>query len=433
MMATTYLRSIDTPGAFERGFTIAVLLFLTGAFLNLIVEPGPNLTQSSGMIGMQIAWGIVYLIMFTLLFKHCPGFIRIFFRQWWLVLLMALVLASATWSVVPGTTFRRGLSVICTTFFGLYFALRYDWATQLQLLRKMCLIAVVMSYIFGILQIGHSVDDLRDVWIGIYSQKNGLGRMMVFSAMIFLLEGQTPGRSKMRMWMAIAASFVLILLSKSSTSLGVFFLLLGFYLLRGNLRGSKRRVFAKLAFASSVSSLILYFVLRNLATVMALFKRDVTLTGRLYIWVLGTVMALQKPWLGYGYSAFWLGPQGPSGKIWAALNWAAPGAHNGMLELWLDLGLAGVGLFIMGFLLYAWKAVAVFRSSQESVYSWPLIYLAFLVFMNFTESTLLSGNVIFWALYTSVAIDVSLPQLAEAVSEVRSRLLRQHNLVHGHA
>jgi len=382
---------------------------------------------------MQIAWAIVYFIMFILLVRHCPGFLRTFFRHWWLVSLVGLVLASSFWSAVPGTTFRRGVSVACTTFFGIYFALRYDRADQLQLLRKMCTIAVVSSFLFGIFHLGHSVDNLNDVWIGIYSQKNGLGRMMVFCALVYIVEGHAFQRSAFWISSRVGAAFSLILLSKSSTSFFVFCLLICTYFFRDCLRGSTRQLFAIFSSLGAGTALGLYWTFHHLGLIKLLLHKDVTLTGRLYIWVLGTVMALQKPWFGYGYSGFWLGPQGPSGRIWRALNWAAPGAHNGILELWLDLGLVGITIFLIGFLLCVWRAISAFRASPAVANAWPVMYLVFVVLMNFTESTLVGGNVIFWALYCTVAVDLSISMSPRPVIARGTKFLGHQDLAHGHA
>jgi O-antigen ligase len=150
-----------------------------------------------------------------------------------------------------------------------------------------------------------------------------------------------------------------------------------------------------------------HWILYKLSYVSDVLHKDVTLTGRLYIWILGTVMALRQPWLGYGYSAFWLGPKGPSARIWVALKWAAPGAHNGLLELWLDLGLLGIIIFLIGFVVYAGRVLRAFRKTSAPEREWPLIFFAFLVLMNLTESALLGGNSIFWTLYVAAAVCVS--------------------------
>jgi exopolysaccharide production protein ExoQ len=69
--------------------------------------------------------------------------------------------------------------------------------------------------------------------------------------------------------------------------------------------------------------------------------RDSTLTGRTDLWKLLLTMN-QDPWLGAGFANFWLGER--LERIWEVLPYHANEAHNGYLEVFLNLGLAGVAL-----------------------------------------------------------------------------------------
>ena len=66
--------------------------------------------------------------------------------------------------------------------------------------------------------------------------------------------------------------------------------------------------------------------------------------GRTDIWVLVMRSIAKRPLLGYGYYAFWQGLKGESGNIIVAAHWVFGYAHNGVLEIWLQLGLVGTAL-----------------------------------------------------------------------------------------
>ena len=68
--------------------------------------------------------------------------------------------------------------------------------------------------------------------------------------------------------------------------------------------------------------------------------KDPTLTGRTEIW--GLVLGLHtNPWFGTGFESFWLGPR--LDKMRTALpNFPINEAHNGYLEVYLNLGWAGI-------------------------------------------------------------------------------------------
>src|SRR5207244_5423105 len=67
--------------------------------------------------------------------------------------------------------------------------------------------------------------------------------------------------------------------------------------------------------------------------------RDSTLTGRTDIWkeVLSTDV---DPWLGTGFESFWLGKRAE--QLWKKYYWHPNQAHNGYIEIFINLGWAGV-------------------------------------------------------------------------------------------
>src|SRR4029077_20400107 len=132
--------------------------------------------------------------------------------------------------------------------------------------------------------------------------------------------------------------------------------LLCFFPLLPRLRSERSKVVRTLVFAGIAGIAVLYLILSNFEAFTAALNRDPNMTGRIPMWISSAVMALQRPWLGYGYGAFWVGTEGPSLGVWRIMDWEAPHAHNGLLNLWLDLGLAGVGAFLAGFLLSVRRA-----------------------------------------------------------------------------
>jgi O-antigen ligase len=111
--------------------------------------------------------------------------------------------------------------------------------------------------------------------------------------------------------------------------------------------------------------------------------KDPTLTGRTEIW--GLVLGLHtNAWVGTGYESFWLGQR--LTKLQNALpNLLINEAHNGYLEVYLNLGWAGV-CFIAVLLLTGYKRViAGIRGNPEKA-SLFLGFLLCLLFYSFTEA-----------------------------------------------
>jgi exopolysaccharide production protein ExoQ len=118
-------------------------------------------------------------------------------------------------------------------------------------------------------------------------------------------------------------------------------------------------------------------------------------------------MALRRPWLGYGFNAFWLPDESYTQRIWHLLGWMPPHAHNGVLELWLELGIVGAGFFLALFVYYVAKSVKFLRQSPDPAAAWPLIFLIFLFLASLTESEFLGSNSVTFILYVAVAATVS--------------------------
>src|ERR1700721_251780 len=70
--------------------------------------------------------------------------------------------------------------------------------------------------------------------------------------------------------------------------------------------------------------------------------RDPTLTGRTDIWKLVLGMT-GNPLVGTGFESFWLGQR--LAKMWSVYWWHPREAHDGYIEVFLNLGWLGVLLF----------------------------------------------------------------------------------------
>ncbi len=385
----------------ERVFIIFVLLLSTGAFLNLEVGHVDN--PETGNAGWQVVWIGIYLISALFVWNRSKNLGRILNREFWLLSIVVLAVGSTFWSDDPFLTARRGIALICTTLFGVYLADRFSLKQQLRLLAITFSIAALLSLIFQLLGLGKAVDDASG-WIGIYTQKNSLGLIMAFgSAVLLLVRGFDEIYGK---WATVGAMFciLLLLLSQSMTAIIMFAVLMIMFPLCRALRKSYRVL---VGLAAVAIPLLVYFgnwVFENLDVVTEFIGKDVTLTGRVELWILSFVMASQHPWLGYGYEAFWRGGEGPSSAIWHLLSWDPPHSHNGYLEIWLALGFTGLALFMIGFLSYVRRAIHHLRATSGFEGCWPLIFLVLTFLSNLTGVNFLSRNSIFWIMYVAVGV-----------------------------
>ena len=100
--------------------------------------------------------------------------------------------------------------------------------------------------------------------------------------------------------------------------------------------------------------------------------RNATLTGRTKIWHQVLQVPI-NPLFGAGFESFWLGDR--LDKIWTLRNQLLNEAHNGYLEVYLNLGWVGVGLLTLVLLTTYTGVIATFRQDPE----WGGLLLAYLI------------------------------------------------------
>jgi len=134
--------------------------------------------------------------------------------------------------------------------------------------------------------------------------------------------------------------------------------------------------------------------------------RDPTLTGRTVIWnqVLGMVA---NPLLGAGFESFWLGER--LKKMWSIYYWHPNQAHNGYLEVFLDLGWIGVAFLAVVLVIGYRNAVGAFRRDWRAG-SLKLAFFVAAAAYNLTEAMFKMTNPVWitflWAATAGVEASV---------------------------
>ncbi len=241
-------------------------------------------------------------------------------------------------------------------------------------------------------------------WRGIFGEKNTLGRFATL-ALIVGASSYGDARSEGRvwhLWVPVTILAVLLVMSKSATAVLVAVILALLWPLFRALRGNRTLLVSALIFVALVGLGISAFFIEVSDTIFNSLGRDATLTGRTRLWELVLEKILERPLLGYGFGSFWLGLNGPSADVWELLGFATPHSHNGLLDLMLNIGGLGTGLFLIGFCDGLFKAIRRMRVGTQSVDVWPIAFLSFMVLYNVTESSILYQNSIYWVMYVSI-------------------------------
>ncbi len=403
----------------ETSYAMLMLIYTTGAFLPFLRGHGGVTEANTYEIAVQIP---LYCLAVLFSVLHWTVVWEATWQVKWIVALTAITVASAGWSPVPLFALRRGLILAGTTAFGIYFGARFDINEQLCILVRVCALVVGLSFVFIVFLPQYGLDSTfhNGSWRGIFAQKNSLGRIAVFSAIVFYFAQPRAGR--WLAWTGIGASVALVLLSKSATSLVILALVASMQIVFRLLR--TRSVLAVPAFSFGGVLLALIILSGNLGPPMILkfLNRDPSLTGRVRLWELTMWAIARRPWFGYGFKSFWLGMEGASAAIVQQLHWSPPSAHNGFLDILLEVGIVGLCLFAIGYLLLWRRALMFLRRDPSDVPLWLCTYLFFMLVYNFSERTILDQNTIFWALYAGSAVNLylDLPRSARATAGDRN-------------
>ncbi|MEH1948779.1 MAG: O-antigen ligase [Nostoc sp.] len=390
----------------EKILTILLLLIAVGA---LTIHPAQEVSMSTlGGDKLDTLFNIVsYLILFYFLILYWKGFIYVIIRSPLQFLLLAIVIFSLLWSedLSSSLTYLRGL--IRIYFLAIYLAMRYPLKEQIKLIAWALGVAASLSMLFSAFVPGyiHESPELLGMWSGIYGHKNELGYMMAWSAGVFLHLALSGHRYRWLMWALCGISVCLIILSRSTTSLMILLtmvLLLPFY-------RSLRRTNYKLQVIMITSTLMLMIIfsillLNNAETVVGTSGKDLTFNGRSDLWDLVISKILERPWLGYGFSGFWT--SNAASKLRATYDWAS-NAHNGFLELLLELGFLGFLTFAAGFVrFFAMALTRIISVAKKPEDYWPMQMLIIIVIVNFSEARLLtpSWN---WLMYVTTSLSLT--------------------------
>jgi autotransporter-associated beta strand protein len=342
--------------------------------------------------------------------------------------LAVLSVLSTAWSQDPAITFRRSVMLLGPTVFALFLHVRYGYRRQLQLLllAGICAAALSLALCVAFPSVGLDPSMNDGSWQGIFPQKNVCARACVFFALpAVVLWGRSAQRTA-----AATLAFVLLgaLLFKAHSATGLILMgvavlaTLSMRLLR-KLRANESVVFCTVLIACVMGGLS--FVASKFAEVALIFGKDSTLTGRTSIWAGALQAILKHPVLGYGYSAFWLGLRGESANIVLATKWMVPTAHDGFLDLWLQLGAVGFALFSISLWQGCSAAVWCLRHVGWEAAEWGAGIMLMTILYNLDETSLMLPRELLWVLYCLAFVNLRAMRF-----EARSRRAEQ---VHVHA
>lgn len=333
--------------------------------------------------------------------------------NWPFLLVFALVSTSPLWSGYPDVAMRRSMRVLLE--FALLVVLASSYRDSLRALQVIWRVLAIVAVLDLAALAVPSVSFTDIGYRGVHNHKNEAGSFALL-ALPFALAGLFVRDLVQRRTAAILlllAVLVVVVLSRSKTSaaLSVIGLVLAFGLI-----GLSR---ASSSLLTVLTVLVFDVVLIGMWTMSAYgvtfegtlagLGIDPTLTGRDEVWRLIQHRSEERPWLGYGYGAFWDTPLTNEEALRdAGITFAFGQGHNGYLDVLIQIGMLGlIGVAVMAVLTLT-HLFLLARAGVEQV----LVAIAAANFSSFwlhniTESTLLRPAADIWVFFVFLMLLVS--------------------------
>jgi O-antigen ligase len=411
-------RTAETPSQLERIFVVAALLLMLGALKGLFsdltqVEGGMG-SSTSGNLRFQLASMTVYMVSLAFIVRRLDHFFWLCLRNKALLVLLAMVMVSALWSTDPVVTLRRGSALLGTSFFAIYLVMRFRPDELMRLLTYAFLAAALASLfaVFLVPSVGLHVGDAHSgLWRGVFGHKNMFGRMMALGAILLLLMTQSRSFPPLLAWGGFLLCALLTAMSQSMTAWVGFMaslpLIVTFRILRDTDDLRAMQYGFLLAFIAAIS---LYLLFSYMDVFLGLLGRDGSLSARTKIWDLAFEAGARQPIFGYGYRVFWT--QDNAAWFYGLLSWSAGfgHSHNAFIDMWLDLGFVGLGVFALVVVIMI-RRILAHRHFYDPVSAlWHPVSILFILITGITEQSLLQQGTIEWVLFVAIAFYVSIPQ-----------------------
>jgi O-antigen ligase len=241
-------------------------------------------------------------------------------------------------------------------------------------------------------------------WRGVYWHRNHLGSIAALLNIIYLIrflvamrEGRNQGVLDGILYMI---SLAVIYFTRSATAYILLIVLHGtLFIVWLWLKISHRLRRVHYGFIGGAGLLSAVLVLTNLDFVFGLFNRDVTMTGRVGLWSHLLEIAGRCPWLGHGFGSFWT-IEANREEIRRLVGWASQPliGDNGLLDIYLHLGVIGVLVFVAVLTLAVGRAVRYGLLQRSLAGFFPLLVLVYALVANLSFSLFAESEVFVWML-----------------------------------
>jgi hypothetical protein len=338
---------------------------------------------------------------------------------------LALAVVSIAWSFYPGATLLGLVAQAGPVIAAIFFATSMSWPRILTALGRATRWILGLSLLFEFIVAVFVRHPIIPFWVdygdgklpdaffwsqanlftgdpiqGIVGNRNLLAFIAVIALVCLVLEftSRSLGRRRSYAWIAVAVAT--LALTRSTTAIAVLVVVAvaaGILILMRRSNEKQRRVVVA---SSTIGVAAVAAVVGMFSTqILRLFGKSPDLTGRFDIWNAVISLAQQRPAFGWGWVSYWVPWVEPFTHLAERKGVTYLQAHNAWLDVWLQLGIVGLVLFVGAVVGACWRSWWFAVDPQLDARGTPVpfvpvtllpaLILTLLVAQSFVESRML--------------------------------------------
>lgn len=331
----------------------------------------------------------------------------------WIIVFFLYACLSVAWSDYPFVAFKRWVKGSGVLVMAMVILTEEDPLESLRwVFRKSAFLLIPFSILFikyfPEYGRGYSVWNGAQYYTGVTTNKNTLGTICFMYGIFFIWDllairrGVFSGDRKAGLIDFLFLLMILYLFQKANSATSLICFIVGCSILVMMEMDSVKRNISRfgvylIAFMLLFGALDVLFGIGE-AVVTAL-GRDMTFTGRVDIWD-EVISMSEDPVVGSGYETFWLGKRAQ--RMWDKFSWRPNQAHNGYIEIYLHLGVAGLVLLLF-LMLSSYKNILLRLASDPTLGSLRMTFFLTCILYNFAEAAFKLG--LLWFIFLLCCLD----------------------------
>lgn len=340
---------------------------------------------------------------------------RINWQSWfsknpWIWLYFIYGLISIFWSDYPFVSFKRWVKATSTIIMTLLILTESKPYLALGLIiKRLMFIFLPLSVLFikYIPELGRAFHQGMPMYTGVCTHKNALGALCFLSFIYFTwnltfgrkLENEKSQQLHYSIYLIIIPMTAWLLYkADSATSLACSIIGVSiFFLAKHPFFTREPRKIIPFGIVTMVILGIAQLLFNIKDTIIIMLGRRPDLTTRVPMWK-DLLSMVKNPITGFGYESFWLGER----LVHVQSEWGQLiQAHNGYIEMYLNMGIIGV------FFILCWIISGIKKVNKNIVYDYPsgilrLCLIITVLFYNYTEATFYGPNSMWMLLFIGI-------------------------------